>query len=109
MHHIGLYKCHVPEAVGISTEDTFQPFENQSGGDCYTEQAPREWREYCFEFRVAIGAGSDGDLYPPHLGDLIGDSDGPTYYRLEVHYDNVDVDRKFFYKNIPTNCCTEFD
>lgn len=29
-----------------------------------------------------------GDMLPDHLGDVIGDTDGPTYYRIEVHYEN---------------------
>lgn len=27
-------------------------------------------------------------MLPDHLGDVIGDTDGPTYYRMEVHFEN---------------------
>lgn len=27
-------------------------------------------------------------MLPDHLGDVIGDTGGPTYYRIEVHYEN---------------------
>lgn len=29
-----------------------------------------------------------GDMLPDHLGDVIGDMDSATYYRIEIHYEN---------------------
>ncbi|CAL8072003.1 unnamed protein product [Orchesella dallaii] len=88
IHHINVYKCHIPEILRIKAGDIFEKYLDHPGGDCYTEESPREWTEYCFEFRIVIGVGSEGDILPAHIGDVIGDTDGPTYYRIEVHYEN---------------------
>lgn len=74
--------------MGISEADIFEKYVDHPGTDCYTENSPEEWREYCFDFSIALGVGSGGDILPEHLGDPIGDSNGDTYYRLEVHYEN---------------------
>jgi len=72
----------------MSEEEVFETYVDQHGGDCYTSDAPKEWTEYCFEFRIAVGVGDEGQMLPDHLGDVIGDTDAPSYYRIEAHYEN---------------------
>ncbi|CAL8092372.1 unnamed protein product [Orchesella dallaii] len=89
LHHISLYKCHIPQILKLSEEDVFEKYVDQHGGDCYTEASPPEWTKYCFEFRMATGVGDEGHMLPDHLGDLIGgDTDVPSYFRVEAHYEN---------------------
>lgn len=90
VHHINVYKCHVPEGLGKSTSQVFEQYLTHPGADCYASDTPGTWKQYCMAFIVAFAIGSEGDILPDYLGDPVEPpaDGGDIYIKMEVHYDN---------------------
>lgn len=76
-HHIALYHCDV---------DPAQQFELYNG-DCMARIA---YLRQCERTLVISGIGAHGFTFPPEAGMPIGGPDSNPFYRLEVHYANMD-------------------
>ncbi|CAH3168091.1 unnamed protein product [Porites evermanni] len=79
VHHMLLYECH-----GNFTEEEFD-----EGVDCDSAlNLPFLQCRFLYPTIAGLGLGEPGVFYPEHAGFVIGDSDSPKYFVLEMHYDN---------------------
>ncbi|CAG7820296.1 unnamed protein product, partial [Allacma fusca] len=88
VHHMSVYHCQVPEHLG-GTKSVFNKYFNQEPDECYSPSMPMEWSKHCFTFLFTWAVGSEGEMFPDHVGSPLGGPDGDaTYFKLEIHYDN---------------------
>ncbi|XP_064097931.1 MOXD1 homolog 1-like isoform X2 [Macrobrachium nipponense] len=85
VHHIVFYECHLPES-----EDMDEWLE-VDGVQCYSKNMPPSWK-YCKVPLLAWAVGSEGEMYPEHVGFPIGENHGgSSYFLMEMHYDNANL------------------
>eukprot|EP00092_Neocalanus_flemingeri_P030377 GFUD01032975.1.p1 GENE.GFUD01032975.1~~GFUD01032975.1.p1 ORF type:complete len:629 (-),score=109.11 GFUD01032975.1:31-1875(-) len=88
--HIVLKECMAPSSLG-ETAQMFEDHVDDPGMECYTSDMPGYWH-FC---TIVIGwsVGYPGIKLPEHVGLPMGEHfGGATYYRLQVHYDNPDME-----------------
>ncbi|XP_071518890.1 DBH-like monooxygenase protein 1 [Panulirus ornatus] len=83
IHHIQLYECHLPDS-----KRHFEKWLDVHGSQCFAPSTPISWYN-CLSPIIAWAVGSEGEMYPDHVGLPIGEEyGGATYFMMEVHYDN---------------------
>ncbi|XP_042233945.1 DBH-like monooxygenase protein 1 isoform X2 [Homarus americanus] len=86
VHHMLLYECHLP-----NSDRYLEMFVEAKGAQCYDQNMPLSWSA-CNTPIVAWGIGSEGEMYPEHVGVPLGEEHGgATYFMLEIHYDNPNL------------------
>lgn len=86
VHHMLLYECHLP-----NSEKHLDRFVEAKGAQCYNRNMPLSWSA-CNTPVVAWAVGSEGEMYPEHVGFPLGEKHGgATYFMLEIHYDNPNL------------------
>ncbi|XP_068215999.1 DBH-like monooxygenase protein 1 [Palaemon carinicauda] len=85
VHHMVLYECHLPDSEIMAS------FLDIDGAQCHTKNMPPSWK-YCSIPLIAWAIGSEGEMYPEHVGFPIGEEHGGfTYFMMEIHYDNPNL------------------
>ncbi|XP_069961322.1 DBH-like monooxygenase protein 1 [Cherax quadricarinatus] len=83
VHHMLLYECYLP-----NSDKHLDKFVQVNGAQCYDRNMPLSWSA-CNTPIVAWAIGSEGEMYPEHVGVPLGEEHGgATYFMLEIHYDN---------------------
>ncbi|XP_042889307.1 DBH-like monooxygenase protein 1 [Penaeus japonicus] len=83
VHHMLLYECHLPES-----ERHYEKWLQVDGQQCFTPNMPMSWAS-CRSPLVGWAVGSEGEVFPDHVGLPIGEEHGgATYFMMEMHYDN---------------------
>ncbi|XP_064118161.1 DBH-like monooxygenase protein 1 isoform X2 [Macrobrachium nipponense] len=83
VHHILLYECHVNES-----SVHYEQWLIAGGRQCLTANMPTSWY-YCSHTIIAWAIGSEGELFPEHVGLPLGEAyGGADYYMMQIHYDN---------------------
>ncbi|XP_068239142.1 DBH-like monooxygenase protein 1 isoform X1 [Palaemon carinicauda] len=86
VHHMLLYECHLDNA-----HQYLDKFVEAPGAQCYDRNMPFSWSA-CNTPIVAWAVGSEGEMYPDHVGVPLGaEHGGATYFMLEIHYDNPNL------------------
>ncbi|XP_076044750.1 uncharacterized protein LOC143027356 [Oratosquilla oratoria] len=84
VHHMILYECHLPNSHLLMEKWT-----SHAGSQCYMNMPPSWYM--CNTPIISWAIGSQGEMYPDHVGYPLGeDNQGATYFLLEIHYDNPD-------------------
>lgn len=83
VHHIVVYFCSQP--ISDSLVGTQH--------NCYHNR-PQEFRSCSLTF-LAWAIGGTTFNYPAHVGYSLGTSDDPLYFKMETHYDNVNLRSDF--------------
>ncbi|XP_035694936.1 DBH-like monooxygenase protein 1 homolog [Branchiostoma floridae] len=82
VHHLLIYTCPADQSV------TFLP-EEHPGHRCRSPNMPRDWWPcYGGSLMAAWAIGSEGIVYPEHVGFPVGGADDSRYVLVEMHYDN---------------------
>ncbi|XP_042238957.1 uncharacterized protein LOC121877254 isoform X2 [Homarus americanus] len=83
VHHIVVYECHIPDSARH-----FEKWLDLEGNQCFSPNMPVSWK-YCRTPIFGWAIGSEGEMFPDHVGFPIGEEHGgATYYMMETHYDN---------------------
>ncbi|XP_071533457.1 DBH-like monooxygenase protein 1 [Panulirus ornatus] len=83
VHHMLLYECHLDDA-----HRHYEKWLGIRGTQCYSANMPVSWLS-CTTPIVSWAVGSEGEVFPEHVGFPIGaDHGGANYFMLEIHYDN---------------------
>ncbi|KAG7172306.1 MOXD1 1-like 1 [Homarus americanus] len=83
VHHMLLYGCHLEDAP-----THYEKWLQVDGSQCYSSNMPTSWR-YCKAPLITWAIGSEGEVFPDHVGFPLGeDHGGADYFMLEIHYDN---------------------
>nr|XP_045616431.1 uncharacterized protein LOC123769364 [Procambarus clarkii] len=86
VHHILLYECHLPDSARH-----YDKWVDLPGSQCYGANMPVSWK-YCTSPIVAWAIGGQGEMYPKHAGLPLGEEHGgATYFLMETHYDNPNL------------------
>ncbi|KAF2880698.1 hypothetical protein ILUMI_25476, partial [Ignelater luminosus] len=89
VHHMLLHECEIP--YNMPSIRKWEEFTKENGRPCYSPEMPIEW-EKCLTPLVAWAVGSRGENIPKHVGLPLA-SKSPSYYMLEVHFDNPSMKR----------------
>ncbi|KAF5270747.1 hypothetical protein FQA39_LY01485 [Lamprigera yunnana] len=89
VHHMILHECEIK--YNVPNLKKWEEFAKNSGRPCYGPEMPIEW-EICLTPLVAWAIGSKGENIPKHVGLPLAFRT-PTYYMLEVHFDNPSMKR----------------
>ncbi|XP_042880664.1 DBH-like monooxygenase protein 1 isoform X2 [Penaeus japonicus] len=88
VHHMLLYECHLP-----NSNRHLEKFVAAKGAQCYDRNMPFSWSA-CNTPIVAWAVGSEGEMFPEHVGVPMGEEHGgATYFMLEIHYNNPNLRR----------------
>nr|XP_053647657.1 DBH-like monooxygenase protein 1 [Cherax quadricarinatus] len=83
LHHMLLYECRLPEGDRV-----FDKWLGVRGVQCYTPNMPVSWI-HCTSPLITWAIGSEGEMWPEHVGFPLGHGHGGAdYFLLEIHYDN---------------------
>ncbi|XP_056115845.1 DBH-like monooxygenase protein 1 homolog [Rhinichthys klamathensis goyatoka] len=82
VHHILLYQC----------DSNLNKSEINRGHECYHPNMPDSFFT-CETVLFAWAIGGEGFTYPPHVGMSIGTSIDPVYVQMEIHFDNLSLQR----------------
>ncbi|KAL0108119.1 hypothetical protein PUN28_015016 [Cardiocondyla obscurior] len=85
VHHMILYEC-------ASTAPILKGHDKIFGAHCYSPTMPREW-DSCLQPVLAWARGSKGEWMPEHVGIPIAEHGESSYYMLEVHYNNPEMQK----------------
>nr|XP_027217094.1 DBH-like monooxygenase protein 1 [Penaeus vannamei] len=86
VHHMLLYECHLP-----NSNKHLEKFVAAKGAQCYDRNMPFSWSA-CNTPIVAWAVGSEGEMFPDHVGVPLGEEHGgATYFMLEIHYNNPNL------------------
>lgn len=86
VHHIVVYECVLDDA-----EKHYEKWLDVKGAQCYSENMPVSWSR-CRTPLIVWAVGSDGEMFPDHVGFPIGSKHGgSTYFLMEIHYDNPNM------------------
>ncbi|XP_069169748.1 DBH-like monooxygenase protein 1 [Procambarus clarkii] len=86
VHHMLLYECYLP-----NSDKHLEKFVQAKGAQCYDRNMPLSWSA-CNTPIIAWAIGSEGEMYPEHVGVPLGEEHGgATYFMLEIHYDNPNL------------------
>ncbi|KAK4288778.1 hypothetical protein Pmani_038210, partial [Petrolisthes manimaculis] len=86
VHHMLLYECHI-----TNSDQLMERFVSARGAQCYDRNMPYSWSA-CNTPIVAWAVGSEGEMYPDHVGIPMGEEHGgATYFMLEIHYNNPNL------------------
>lgn len=83
-----LHECYLEDKENLHKWDSYA---QENGRPCY-EQEAMEW-EKCLTPVVAWAIGSKGENFPSHVGIPIAEKRIGTYYKLEAHFDNPNMER----------------
>ncbi|XP_068248771.1 DBH-like monooxygenase protein 1 [Palaemon carinicauda] len=83
VHHMLLNECHLNES-----SVHYEQWVSSGGRQCLTANMPASWY-YCSHTIIAWAIGSEGELFPEHVGLPLGEEHGGSdYYMIQIHYDN---------------------
>nr|CAD7415206.1 unnamed protein product [Timema cristinae] len=83
VHHMLLYECvEAPESTIL-----FESYVSHRGTACYGPNMPAIW-EKCLTPVLAWAIGSQGEMFPSHVGLPLAEDHRSTFFMLETHYDN---------------------
>ncbi|KAK7072077.1 DBH-like monooxygenase protein 1 [Halocaridina rubra] len=83
VHHIILNECHLNDS-----SFHYEQWLEAGGRQCFLPNMPLSWN-FCKHSIIAWAVGSDGAMYPEHVGMPLGeDYGGSDYYLMQTHYDN---------------------
>ncbi|KAB0792970.1 hypothetical protein PPYR_12590 [Photinus pyralis] len=89
IHHMILHECEIQ--YNVPNIKKWEEYAKDAGRPCYGPDMPNEW-EICLTPLVAWAVGSKGENVPKHVGLPLAPKT-PTYYMLEVHFDNPSMKR----------------
>nr|XP_045584690.1 DBH-like monooxygenase protein 1 homolog [Procambarus clarkii] len=83
VHHMLIFECTLEDAARH-----YEKWLQVKGAQCYTRNMPLSWF-HCTVPVVAWAVGSEGEMWPDHVGYPLGEEHGGTnYFMMEIHYDN---------------------
>ncbi|XP_042880997.1 uncharacterized protein LOC122258825 [Penaeus japonicus] len=86
VHHIVLYECHLEDSARH-----FEKWLDVKGAQCHSANMPLSWKR-CTNPIIAWAVGGEGEMLPDHVGFPMGEEHGgSTYYLMEMHYDNPNL------------------
>ncbi|KAK7083170.1 DBH-like monooxygenase protein 1 [Halocaridina rubra] len=86
VHHILVYECQLPDSGKY-----YEKWLDVQGAQCFGANMPLSWK-FCSSPIVAWAIGGEGEMFPEHVGFPLGEEHGgATYFMMETHYDNPNL------------------